>query len=1382
MRLKSLLFSLLMLAGFSMAQATVVEIGSTSLSNKLLPFYSFYKYSYTQQFYPYYEMGASRNLSSISYYSNSSVARTRQIDLYLKNTSKDTFNSNTDWVSVTSSDIVFSGEVTFEPNSWTTITFNNEFNYSGNTLLVAMDDNTGDDPGSVSFAASRCDYDRSLYVYGDNTNYTPSNMSGVSDGSVSYTRTQVRFNEEDLIVGCSESYFMPVITNWKYSMSQQIYRATEIGKKGFIRSISFKNLRTTQTRTIDLYLKPTTKDAFNSNTDWLSVSDDNKVFSGSVTFTSGEWTTIVFDKPYYYDGTNNLAVITNDRTGSYKSLTIFEAYCDMDNQGLQVHNDNSGAYDATNPSSYTGSLRRMKNKIQFDIDDDYYIGDGGTDCAANLPAYAYYCHSLTQQLYTKEELGEARDLTSISFYNQGKERTRNINMYLVPTYATDFSDGNWIAFSDDNLVFSGDVTFYEEAWTTIPFDTPLSYGGKTNLVLVVADNTGDWQTSATFRVFTAANQAIYQYTDNTDAYPTAEKLTSLTGKVVNYKNQIKLNAVDEDLTRPTDLAVQAQPYQVTLTWGGEGSRWNLQYCDESSTWTTVNGLTDNEYTITGLSPNTYYRARVQIVRADGTVSKWTAIEFYTATTRAVDVAATPTPYSADITWTGYSDSYHVMYLDYYNYHEYFYEDFDNGSLSSRGWTVKTNGEKPSTLSEGWVLDNAQSLGANDYNFSFTYSATTYSWTSNPSEMFNADNWLISPLVDVKGTLSFWQFGIGGGDKYEVLLSGSGTDEGDFIYTLRANENVLNGWREVRIDLSQYSDIGIDKGYIAIHFTGYNGYRLRIDDFCIFEGEMGYVNADGTAATIEGLEPNTTYYYRVINHKVGEASNATDWYSFTTLEKNPAPFDLAATPDLTTAEISWTGFSDSYNLMYRKAEKKEATDNAFFFEGFDEGIPSEWTTIDADGDGNNWLALSSIPTTYSYYADKNLSEWAYDGVDAALSASYVNYIGALNTDQYLITPQLDLKGVLKFMEKATDSGYRDQFEVLLSTTGNGISDFTTELRPMQVSSIGWNEVVIDLSAYEGQQGYIAIHHVDYDKYFLAIDNFGLYETVVVEPAGEWQTVENVTSPYVLEGLDKNTEYEYQIVGFKEGEEDAVSDIATFTTITLPDVVLDANSDNDTKISDNNGARVNVTIKNQTIKKDGKWWSICLPFDLELEGSILEGIQLRQPSGTVKEVDTYLIIDCLTECDKIEAGKPYMYKFEPGEDIVDPVFEDVILKDATSYFSLNSDKAGFMPYYYGFNPSSVAEYYYVLDGSLTLGRMNLQKYFYAFDCYFWVDETYNATIDGIGLNFDDNLLDILTGVDKVEAAEKDVPIYNTAGQRLDKVRKGINIIGDKKVLVK
>ena len=1379
MRLKSLLFSLLMLAGFSMAQATVVEIGTANSDMiSYLPTHYNWNYSISQQIYQHWEIGESRPIHSISFYNGTANGYIRNIKLYLS--VGDSSYGSAQWKSVTAADQVFAGNVYFTPNNWTTITFDTDYNYTGNNLAVTMIDGSGDYHSSALYflAGAHC-YNVSLYRYNDDTPYDISQLGSYTPNMSNY-RNQVRFNEEDKIIGLSCSTTLPGSTNWKYNLSQQIYTASEIGKTGFINSIAFMNLTKDSSRKFDVYLVPTDKTAFNDNSDWLAVSESYKVFSGTVSFTKGEWAPIVFDTPYWYDGTKNLAVIVNDKTGVYPGTSDFAAYPSSSNASIAIYNDDN-AYDPATPPNGSGKCYEMKNQIQFDIDDDYYIGDGSMNESVYLPTYTWYRRSLTQQLYTKEELGEARDLTSISFYNQGTEQTRNLNLYLVPTYATDFSDGNWIAFSDGNLVFSGNVTFYEEAWTTIPFDTPFSYGGKTNLVLVVADNTGTYTTAACFRASSGATtQSIRQYTDNTSAYPTAESLTSTTGDLSSFKNHIKLNAVDEDLTRPTDLAVQAQPYQVTLTWGGEGSQWNLQYYSNSA-WTTVKGLTDNEYTITGLSPNTYYRARVQIVRADGTVSKWAAIEFYTATTRAVDVAATPTPNSADITWTGYSDSYHVRYRNSANYQEYFYENFDNGSLSGNGWTVKTNGEKPSTLSEGWVLDNARSLGADDYNFSGTYSATTYSWTSDPYQSYNADNWLISPLVDVKGTLSFWQFGRTG-DKYEVLLSGSGTNEGDFIYTLRANDYVLYGWNEVRIDLSQYSDIGIDKGYIAIHFTGNDGYRLRIDDFCIFEGEMGYVNADGTTATINGLEPNTTYKYRVINHKVGESSNTTDWYSFTTLEKNPAPFDLAATPDLTSAEITWTGFSDSYNLMYRKAEKTE--EQPFFFEGFEEGIPSEWTTIDADGDGNNWLALSSIPTTYSYYADYDLSAWAYDGVDAALSASYANGAGEFHTDQYLITPQLDLKGVLKFMEKATDNSYPDNFEVLLSTTGNEIADFTTVLRPMgPSSSSGWNQVELDLSAYEGQQGYIAIHHQDYDRYFLAIDDFGLYETVVVEPAGEWQIVEGATSPCTIEGLDKNTEYEYQIVGFKEGEEDAISDIASFTTLILPDVVLDANSDNETKISDNNGARVNVIIKNQTIKKDGKWWSISLPFDLELEGSILEGIQLRQPSGTVKEVDTYLIIDCLTECDKIEAGKPYMYKFEPGEDIVNPVFEDVVMKDATVQRIYIDDKSEFCNagYFYGY---ADADYFYVMDGNIRLGRLNLQKNkaIKAFDCYFYVDPDYNATLDGIGLNFDDNLLDILTGVDKVEAAEKDVPIYNTAGQRLDKARKGINIIGDKKVLVK
>ena len=42
------------------------------------------------------------------------------------------------------------------------------------------------------------------------------------------------------------------------------------------------------------------------------------------------------------------------------------------------------------------------------------------------------------------------------------------------------------------------------------------------------------------------------------------------------------------------------------------------------------------------------------------------------------------------------------------------------------------------------------------------------------------------------------------------------------------------------------------------------------------------------------------------------------------------------------------------------------------------------------------------------------------------------------------------------------------------------------------SDNWDEIEIDLSAYAGQQGYIAIHHVSNGMYFLLIDDFGIYD--------------------------------------------------------------------------------------------------------------------------------------------------------------------------------------------------------------------------------------------------------------------------------------------------
>ena len=83
---------------------------------------------------------------------------------------------------------------------------------------------------------------------------------------------------------------------------------------------------------------------------------------------------------------------------------------------------------------------------------------------------------------------------------------------------------------------------------------------------------------------------------------------------------------------------------------------------------------------------------------------------------------------------------------------------------------------------------------------------------------------------------------------------------------------------------------------------------------------------------------------------------------------------------------------------------------------------------------------------------------------------------------------------------TRMAYPDSCEVLLSTTGNVIENFTDTLRAMGAASDNndWTEINIDLSRYTGQQGYIAIHHVSSDCFSLEIDDFAIY--------GEADTVE------------------------------------------------------------------------------------------------------------------------------------------------------------------------------------------------------------------------------------------------------------------------------------
>lgn len=110
---------------------------------------------------------------------------------------------------------------------------------------------------------------------------------------------------------------------WRWSYSQQLFYADEIGTDGLITSISFykKNIPSYNpyevTRSVSVFMKLTDQMEFSSSSDWINVSPDDLVFDGDyvVPEDSACWVTIQLDTPFYFDGTSNLMVGFHDKTG-----------------------------------------------------------------------------------------------------------------------------------------------------------------------------------------------------------------------------------------------------------------------------------------------------------------------------------------------------------------------------------------------------------------------------------------------------------------------------------------------------------------------------------------------------------------------------------------------------------------------------------------------------------------------------------------------------------------------------------------------------------------------------------------------------------------------------------------------------------------------------------------------------------------------------------------------------------------------------------------------------------------------------------------------------------------------------------------------------------
>ena len=113
-------------------------------------------------------------------------------------------------------------------------------------------------------------------------------------------------------------------------------------------------------------------------------------------------------------------------------------------------------------------------------------------------------------------------------------------------------------------------------------------------------------------------------------------------------------------------------------------------------------------------------------------------------------------------------------------------------------------------------------------------------------------------------------------------------------------------------------------------------------------------------------------------------------------------------------------------------------------------------------------------------------------------------------------------------------------------------------------------------------------------------------------------------------------------------------------------IDDYEDNTATIASYYGIQdINVEL-GRTLWKDNGWNTLCLPFDVEdgddtdeisFSGTVLEGATVKTLSSSSFAGGTLTLN--FTDATSIEAGKPYIVKWESGEDIYVPLFEGVTI---------------------------------------------------------------------------------------------------------------------------
>ena len=556
----------------------------------------------------------------------------------------------------------------------------------------------------------------------------------------------------------------------------------------------------------------------------------------------------------------------------------------------------------------------------------------------------------------------------------------------------------------------------------------------------------------------------------------------------------------------------------------------------------VEGITNQTYTLSGLDDMSDYIIRVRSSCGDGeTYSNWVETTF-TNKHYVVNAMAEP------------EEGGEVFFGSFYDFEDDLqgWTTIDADDNTNLNWYHSGN----SMSNSGYDYTGRGHNGSNGFAVSQSY--------IDYNGAYQADNYLVSPqmfALQDGSNITFWadyanesypdHFGVYIStaatptvSSFSMVWEGNAKDANGEQARARHTDSRYNNWRLHTVDLSAYAGQTV---WIAFRHNDYDMYEIWIDDITIKMASATAAYLQGANCTVFG-SPNPGYIF-VNWTENGEEVSVDTVYTFAVTENHdlvanfirPCTIDpenlqvQVNTENHVEANVSWDSNWELFELQYGKVFSDGIT------EGFENGIPEGWTTIDADGDGYTWIDKNNISQYTSYYHDPTVLDWYHSGSNAMVSCSYINGIGVLTPDNYLISPQLSLgsRASMSFWVGAVDPNYSaDHLGVFVSTTGTNPEDFvmlqewtltakskgssssraSRDSKGMRMAT--WYNYTVDLSDYEGQQVYLAFRHFNCtDQFVMSIDdvefNLGI---------NEWIAITDITEPnYTLTGLEDMSDY-------------------------------------------------------------------------------------------------------------------------------------------------------------------------------------------------------------------------------------------------------------------